>query len=209
MVQAVFYGDSVVTGWRGVDPRDRWSAIVSSQLGWSELNIAADGVGFVRRRGRDRSDDGRPLGLLETVLASPADYCIVSLGFNDAVISRSHEQPLRRAIRRDLTLLTRRFGPGRLAVMDLYSPFSVDYPPGWLAVRCFLRTEAAQLGLQLVPGLTDVIREDPSWLHEDGIHPNVYGHAALAASAIHALERTFHDTTATTTSHAPSISDIR
>ncbi|MGN7191730.1 hypothetical protein [Curtobacterium sp. MCBA15_004] len=65
MPTVVFYGDSIVTGWRGISsPNKRWTTIVSERLGWRELNLAINGVGFVRRRGADRTDDGEALGLL-------------------------------------------------------------------------------------------------------------------------------------------------
>jgi hypothetical protein len=81
VMNVAFYGDSIVTGWRGISAPDRrWSSIVASELGWRELNFAMNGLGFVRWRGPDKTHTGEPLGLLADVLASDADACVVALG---------------------------------------------------------------------------------------------------------------------------------
>lgn len=178
-----FYGDSIVTGWRGISrTENRWSTIVAKRLGWGALHFAIDGVGFVRRRGIDRSDDGATLGLLSDVLASGADACVVALGVNDSVIVLGREDDVRAAIARDLEALHGRFPSGRLAVLDLYSPYGTDYPPGWRAVRRILDEETRRVGLSLVPGLATAINRSPALLCSDGVHPNDRGHAALAAA---------------------------
>ena len=178
-----FYGDSIVTGWRGISTRNkRWTTIVSDRLGWCELNFAINGVGFVRRRGADRTDDGEALGLLSDVLASGADGCVVALGGNDSVIVLGREDEVRAAVARDLEALVQHFPDGALAVLDLYSPYGVEYPPGWRAVRQILQEQTLRVGLQLIPGLGTAIKHDAALLCPDGVHPNDAGHAALADS---------------------------
>ena len=191
-LRVAFYGDSIVTGWRGISsPGRRWSSLVSAALGWRELNVAENGLGFVRWRGPDRTHDGTPLGLVADVVESDAEACVVALGGNDSVVVADLGPEVRAAIERDLDVLLDRFGAGRLAVMDLYSPFADVYPPGWRRVRGLLEEAAGARGLQLVPGLTDAVRADASLLCEDGVHRDDAGHAALAATVTPQLRSVF------------------
>lgn len=191
-MKVAFYGDSIVTGWRGISSPDcRWSSGVASRLGWQELNFAVNGLGFVRWRGPERTHSGEPLGLLADVLASDAEACVVALGANDSVIVAEMPAQVRMAIERDLSLLLDRFGSERLVVMDLYSTFADNYPPGWRTVRELLGTVARSHGLELVPGLTDTIRMDLALLCSDEVHPNDEGHAALARAVTPHLRHAF------------------
>jgi lysophospholipase L1-like esterase len=190
MVKVAFYGDSIVTGWRGISaPERRWSSIVASELGWQELNVAMNGLGFVRWRGPNKTDTGAPLGALADVLASDADVCIVALGCNDAVLVHEMRDEVKTAIDRDLRLLLDRFRRNNLIVMDLYSKFADEHPPGWRAVRGLLEEAVHEQGLSLTPGLSQAIRLDFSLLCGDQAHPNDQGHAALAQAALPHLRR--------------------
>ncbi|MGZ4571845.1 MAG: SGNH/GDSL hydrolase family protein [Blastococcus sp.] len=191
-MKVAFYGDSIVTGWRGISSAERrWSSIVSAALGWQELNIAVDGLGFVRWRGPDRTHSGEVLGVLTDVLDSDADACVVALGGNDSVVVADLHDGVRTAIERDLAMLVDRFGRHRVAVLDLYSPFADEKPPGWRAVRALLESAVHEHGLHLVPGLTDAVRQDPGLLCADGVHPNDAGHAALASAVTPHLRSVF------------------
>jgi lysophospholipase L1-like esterase len=182
MPKVAFYGDSIATGWHGISATDcRWTSLVSKYLGWTELNFAIDGLGFVRRRGPGGIDDGTPVGLIADITGSDADACVVALGLNDSVIVHDHQEQVRAAIARDLRRLKSRFGSA-LVVMDLYSRFAGDHPPGWRKVRQLLTDEAARVGLELTSGMPTVINDDTALLCPDGIHPNDAGHAALARS---------------------------
>jgi lysophospholipase L1-like esterase len=190
VVRVAFYGDSIVTGWRGISaPELRWSSIVASELGWQELNVAMDGLGFVRWRGPDKTNAGEPLGVLGDVLASDADACIVALGCNDAVLVHEMRDEVETAIARDLDLLLDRFHSNNVIVMDLYSKFADEHPPGWRAVRGLLEGAVLARGLSLTPGLSQAIRLDLSLLCDDQVHPNDQGHAALAQAALPHLRR--------------------
>lgn len=182
-MKVAFYGDSIVTGWRGISAADRrWSSLTSAALRWHELNMAVNGLGFVRWRGPDRTHSGEVLGVLTDVLDSGADACVVALGGNDSVVVADLHDEVRTAIERDLALLVDRFGRDRLAVLDLYSPFAAEKPPGWRAVRALLETAVHGQGLRLVPGLADTVRRNPELLCADEVHPNDAGHAALATA---------------------------
>jgi len=199
-----FYGDSITTGHRSISsPTKRWSARVSARYGWTELNCARGGLGFVRWRGERPADDaprehtGEPLGLLADVLSSDAAACVVALGCNDSVLTRIDidagerlwAPQIRRAIERDLDLLLGRFGRERLAVLDLYRLFPVDtsalpadddrLPPGWLRVRAELEPAATERGIPLIDATAAEIHRGGCF-GEDGIHPNDDGHALLA-----------------------------
>ena len=186
--RVAFYGDSIVTGWRGISsPNRRWTSIVSKSLGWEEVNIARNGVGFVRRRGEDRADDGMPLGLLGEVLNSRTDLVVVALGGNDSVIVNDRYDDIQSAIVRDLRMLVDMFGQCRVVVLDLYSPHGEEKPPGWIAVRAFLKAATTDAGLLWLSGLDSAIGGDSALLCSDHVHPNDEGHAALARSIVGVL----------------------
>jgi lysophospholipase L1-like esterase len=210
-VKVVFYGDSIVDGWKAISsPERRWSTLVSEQLGWDELNVSRGGMGFVRWRSASRGEDGRrlhsadELGLLADVLDSDADACVVALGGNDQMLLREDRlsgedrwRPLiAHAIERDLRMIVERFGAENTVVLDLYTWWAEgEESPGWRAARELLVGGGAVHGLDLVPGLRTPLVARPELLGADGIHPNDDGHAALAASVLphlaHALGRDF------------------
>ncbi len=192
-----FYGDSITTGWHSISSLDqRWTARVSARYGWTELNCARGGMGFVRWRGErpapgaPRAHTGEPLGLLAEVLASDADACVVALGCDDSVLVRDDiatgterwAPQIRRAIERDLDLLLDRFRRDRLAVLDLYRLFPPDgggLPPGWLGVRHQLLPACAQRDIPVLDANAPRLH-DGGCYGADGVHPNDTGHAILA-----------------------------
>ena len=49
---ALFIGDSVTTGWQAIEkPTQCWTSLLCQALGWREINLGIDGLGFFARRG--------------------------------------------------------------------------------------------------------------------------------------------------------------
>lgn len=185
---AVFYGDSIVTGWRGTTyPRARWSSLVCDRLGWREVALAVDGMGYLRRRGPRDARGQRPPSATDTTLLDAAirlapDVVVLCLGINDVVLVDEHAEQVRDCVRRDLSRLAAEL-PGAPRVVTMYTPSAGLSPrarlvQGWVVDACD-RTGATWLGLGL-GGATHL-------LCEDGFHPNDAGHAALAEAILPTL----------------------
>lgn len=87
---ALFIGDSVTTGWQAIEkPTQRWTSLLCQALGWREINLGIDGLGFFARRGPALPDGTRAPAVANTELLKAAvrlqsQVIFVSLGLNDA-----------------------------------------------------------------------------------------------------------------------------
>lgn len=190
--EVVFYGDSVTTGWRGTtSPRSRWTSLVSDELGWREVNLAIDGMAFMRRRGPRPSidqactDDAEDTTLLDTAVRLAPDAVVVSLGANDAMLLEGNEQFVRASIERDLGRLRDEL-PGRPVVIAPYFAWS-HLPPKAGQIINWQRTTAEDFGHHFTDALLTPIEAAPEMLCDDGMHPNDRGHRALADSILPVL----------------------
>ena len=180
----VFYGDSIVTGWRGTSrPRARWSSLVSDELGWREVNLAVNGMGYFRRRGpRDATGERTPSAtdttLLDAAIRLEPDAVVVCLAANDVRFLPDHADEVRGAIERDLGRLAREL-PGRPVVVVTYYPV-VDLSPRGSAVNGWIVEAAERHGLSYVDAFRRAVDSNPALLCDDGVHPNDLGHRALA-----------------------------
>jgi lysophospholipase L1-like esterase len=189
-LKVAFYGDSIVRGMRGTSSGSvRWTTLVSEWVGWTELNFGADGLGFVARPTVSARRAGVRAEVLEEVVECDALACVVALGLNDSVLVGGRPEDVRRAMDDDFARLVDRFGRDGVLVMDLYSPFGRQFPPGWTRVRQLLRDEARASGLRFLPGMATAIGGRAELLHEDGLHPNDAGHRSLALAVWSSLER--------------------
>ena len=185
---AVFLGDSVTTGWRGLShPRNRWTSLVCEHQRWREVNLAADGLGFFARRGGhlpggQRSPSCRDSTWLEAVLRCEPDVVTVSLGLNDAAFLPSQRELVEQAIDHDLTFISTRLR-GASVIIAPYFP-SLETGPRFQAIHRLVHERATSLGLTSTDALTTAISGDEDRLAIDGIHPDDAGHAQMARAMI-------------------------
>lgn len=181
---AVFYGDSIMTGWRGTtSPERRWPSVVCRRLGWRETTLAIDGMGYVRRRGpRDATGVPTPSAtdttLLDAVVRLSPDVVVVCLGANDLQLLDLHGDDVEAAVRRDLTRLGAEL-PDAQVVVTTYFPVAALSDRAqrlhrWVTDTC--RDE----DLRYVEAFRLAIDGDARLLCDDGVHPNDDGHLALA-----------------------------
>jgi len=180
----VFYGDSIVTGWRGTTrPRARWSSLVSDELGWREVNLAIDGMGYYRRRGpRDATGERAPSAtdttLLDAAIRLEPDAVVVCLAANDIRFLPDHADEVRGAIERDLTRLREELS-GRPVLVVTYYPV-VELSPRGTVINGWIAETAERLGLHYVDAFRRVIDSNADLVCDDHTHPNDAGHRALA-----------------------------
>jgi lysophospholipase L1-like esterase len=180
----VFYGDSIVTGWRGTTrPRARWSSLVSDELGWREVNLAVDGMGYFRRRGpRDATGEAAPSAtdttILDAVIRLDPDAVVVCLAANDIRFLPEHADEIRGAVERDLARLRDEL-PARPILVVTYYPV-VQLSERATLINGWIAGTAERLGLQYVDAFRRVMDGNRSLLCDDDTHPNDDGHRALA-----------------------------
>ncbi|MBB6629372.1 SGNH/GDSL hydrolase family protein [Nocardioides sp. KIGAM211] len=190
---AVFYGDSIVTGWRGTTtPTARWTGLVCAELGWRGVDLAVDGMGWFRRRGpRDTAGELTPSAtdttLLDAAIHLAPDVVVTCLAANDAGFVDHHADEIRASMRRDLIRLRNEL-PGVPVVVTAYVPARAT-SQRLTTVLDWLVATAKELGLVHAEDSAHAVGDDPDLLCDDGIHPNDAGHAALAASVLPTLRR--------------------
>ncbi|HEU4567020.1 MAG TPA: SGNH/GDSL hydrolase family protein [Marmoricola sp.] len=188
---AVFYGDSLVTGWRGTTrPEARWSDLVCERLGWREVPLAVDGMGYLRRRGPRDAQGQRPPSTTDTTLLDAAirlapDVVVVCLGINDVVLVDERPDDVHAGIRRDLSRLPGEL-PGVPVVVTMYAP-SEELSAAASLVEGWVVDECVRSGLRYVQRFGRAVGGDPDLLCDDGFHPNDAGHAALAEAILPTL----------------------
>lgn len=185
----VFYGDSISTGWRGIStPRARWTSLVSDELAWREVNLSIDGMAFLRRRGARPSAEQPPTDsaddttLLDAAIRLAPAAVIVSLGANDSMLLEGNEDRIRASLHRDFRKLRDEL-PGRPVVVAPFFSWS-QLPPKTGQIVAWEKEAAGEYGHLFLDALLTPIEADPSMLSEDGIHPNDWGHRALADSVL-------------------------
>lgn len=182
---AVFYGDSIVTGWRGTtSPHQRWPAIVCDRLAWRETTLALDGMGYFRRRGpRDANGDREPSAsdttLLDAAIRLEPDVLIVCLGANDLQFVDDHAVQIEHATRRDLMRLSTDLPDSTAVVVTTYFPTTQLSLRAQRIENCVVQA-CREHGLTYVEAFRSVIGGDRRLLCDDGVHPNDEGHHALA-----------------------------
>lgn len=188
---AVFYGDSVVTGWRGTTrPGARWTSLVCERLGWREVALAVNGMGYLRRRGPRDAQGERALSTTDTTLLDAAirlapDVVVVCLGVNDVPLVDEHADEIRGCIRRDLSRLAAEL-PGVPTVVTTYSP-TEELSPEASLVHGWVSDECARLRMPYVERFRRALGGAAHLLCDDGFHPNDAGHAVLAQAILPTL----------------------
>lgn len=180
----VFYGDSIVTGWRGTThPRARWSSLLSDELGWREVNLAINGMGYFRRRGPRAAVDRYEPSATDTTLLDAAirlepDAVVVCLAANDIRMLPEHAGEIRGAIERDLSRLRDEL-PGRPILVVTYFTH-IELSERGTLINGWIADTADRLGLHYVDAFRRAIDSNDALLCDDHTHPNDDGHRALA-----------------------------
>lgn len=188
---AVFYGDSIVTGWRGTTrPRARWPSLVCDELGWREIALAINGMGYYRRRG-PRNDAGElspsssDTTLLDAAIRLAPDVVVVCMGANDMRFVGDHGNAIRSSVRRDLSRLCSQL-PDAAVVVTTYFPVSALTAEA-AVIHDWITSTCRELHLVYVEDFRLAVSGSPDLLCDDGVHPNDAGHAALADAILPTL----------------------
>lgn len=186
-----FYGDSITTGHRSISsPEKRWSSLVCAELGWREVNIAIDGMGFYRNRGpRDvqgrLTDSADDTTLLDTVIRLRPDAVVVCLSANDLGFMDEMPEVITQCTRRDFDKLATEL-PGTPVVAVTYFPGTQLSHRG-LGIVANVENACTATGATYVDAFRHVVDGNTALVNDDGVHPNDEGHRLLADSILPSL----------------------
>jgi lysophospholipase L1-like esterase len=179
-LRAVFFGSSTTEGSGASRPDRRWTSILSSGLGWIEVNRGLSGSTLTDLRGSVPSGEER---WREAVAGEPADLVLVMYGTNDALARvplgdpetpgtfRHAAAAVVRGIRAalpDATVVVLTPQPNR-ATAATREPYDAA-----------LAEAAAAAGAVFLPAGSAFAEERLADLSADALHLNDAGHAALA-----------------------------
>lgn len=176
-----FYGDSYTRGTGASSPDLRWSTIICTDRGWTEINRSENGLGFVNRRaGMGPGLDDIPA----QVIRDEPDIVFVTMGLNDNFSYDRAAAEIRATIDSDLDRLRQGLPRARIIVVEPFwytadRPESVDVIIGWV------RDAAERIGADHIAGASRWLDghyadDADSWMADDGLHPNDVGYARIA-----------------------------
>lgn len=171
---AAFYGDSYTLGTGALDPTDRWSTVICSERGWTEVNPSVNGLGFVNNRDQLMGED-----LVDQVIAADPDIVFVTMGLNDNFSWPERADDIHAAIDADLERLHGALPGARFIVVQPFW-YTDEQPDSLLTISGWVQDAAADIGADYIDGAKDWIRGHPEWMAADGLHPNDDGYAAMA-----------------------------
>jgi lysophospholipase L1-like esterase len=176
-----FYGDSYTRGMGASSADKRWSTLICAERGWTEINRAENGLGFVNRR----ASMGPGLDDIPAqIIRDEPDIVVVTMGLNDNFSYDSAAAEIRATIDSDLDRLRQGLPDARIVVVEPFwwtadRPASVDVIIGWV------HDAAERIGAVHIAGASHWLdghyADDPdSWMAGDGLHPDDVGYAHIA-----------------------------
>lgn len=169
-----FYGDSYTRGTMASSPAKRWSTIVCRDHGWREFNPSMNGLGFVRNRLIFGRGD-----LPDQIIRQHPDVVIVTLGLNDNFAYAVAASAIHKQIGADLRRMKSALPRARFVVVEPFW-YADARPPSVGIIAGWVRSAAADIGADYIPGASRWIEGHPEWLAADGLHPNDIGYARIA-----------------------------
>lgn len=173
-----FYGDSYTLGTGASDPAKRWSSVIAAERGWNEFNYSVNGLGFVNHRQSTPPDYGPEDGVSRSIAADP-DILFVTMGLNDNFSMPDRADDVRAAIRTDFATLRAALPDARIVVIEPFW-YTDDRPDSLTQIIDWVRSEAAVIDADFIPGASHWIEGHPEWMAADGLHPNDDGYAEMA-----------------------------
>lgn len=178
-----FFGDSYSAGTGATKPSNRWTSVVSADLGWRENNFALGGTGYIATSSTNGCGKDYCPTYIEVIQALGSDsikpdYVVISGGRNDG---RSLPDQFPRI--RETYAAAQALWPDARVIVT--SPlWDSTAAPGWLTEGvATTRAAADELGA-LFLDLGQPLGGRPDLITADGVHPNDDGYAAVASTFI-------------------------
>ncbi|MCE1174091.1 MAG: polysaccharide biosynthesis tyrosine autokinase [Propionibacteriales bacterium] len=180
--KAVFIGDSMVSGVGGGGTK--WTTLVSSGMGWSEVNLGRGGTGYVT------SSDAKGCGLsycptfaemADAAIAEKPDVVVISGGVNDGTNSVST------AANALFANLKKGLPNAQIIVLSPLGQATV-YPDALKQAAAEVKAAAQANGVRYV-AVGNPLEGHPEWFTADGLTPNADGYKKLAAAILSAIKK--------------------
>ncbi|WP_129785076.1 SGNH/GDSL hydrolase family protein [Promicromonospora panici] len=176
---ALFVGDSYTVGQGASSSAKRWSTLVADEMGWTELNVAQGGTGYV-----SRSVKIPKLSYGEQLRAAPkkgVQVVVIAGGQNDFPELREDPERVFSTVARAFELAHQRFPDAEIVAVGPSTPWDIGLEARALdsAVRAAAEKQEATYVSLLDP---DVVPD--RFVHSDGIHVTDKGYAAIAHRVI-------------------------
>ncbi|MFC8801708.1 SGNH/GDSL hydrolase family protein [Promicromonospora sp. NPDC057138] len=176
---ALFVGDSYTVGQGASSPAKRWSTLVAREMGWTELNVAQGGTGYI-----SRSATIPKLSYGEQLRAAPAagvDVVVIAGGQNDFPELGTTPEQVFSAVSRAFKTAHQRFPDAEIIAVGPSTPWDIGLEARALdsAVRAAAEQQEATYVSLLDP---DVVLN--KFVGPDGIHVTDRGYAAIAHRVI-------------------------
>jgi lysophospholipase L1-like esterase len=176
----VFLGDSYTEGWGASDPSLRWSALVSDEADWVEVNRGQGGTGFVTTAGAGtcRMDECPTyVDRVQAVVDVRPDIVVIAGGQNDIMALDSDPDSVRAAIVTTYEEIREGLPQARIIAVgpSMAQPGNelIEKMDGWV------QAAAESVGADYV-SLIDPVTIEPDMVSVDGVHVNDEGHRAIA-----------------------------
>jgi hypothetical protein len=186
---AIFLGDASVAGAGASTPEARWSAVVSSAIGWQEVNQARPGTAYgftVGPDGCDGADECRSYSeAIPQAVSNAPGVVVVGGGVGDP-----DSDPLEVTATVKSVYEAVRIGLPDARVIAV-GPWSGERATSdaTLALDAAVRSAADSVGATYVSLITPPVLDTATMVTRDGTQLNDAGHAAIAARVLAALGR--------------------
>jgi lysophospholipase L1-like esterase len=179
-VTALFVGDSYTEGVGLATPRqERWSALVSSAQGWTEVNAGCSGSGYTRQGLLCGTTFEERIASLTNV---EPDVVVIWGGVNDAGATSDHAAT---AASDTIAAYAQAFPGAQLIVLNAVY-FASPEPEPVAAINATLPAAVREASGRWVD-IGPLLAENPGLIGQDGLHPNAGGHKAIADALLAAL----------------------
>lgn len=177
---AAFLGDSYTEGIGASGQENRWSTLVSLELGWEEMNHGISGTGYATN-----AQGPGYANRLDDVIADNPDVVVVSGGQNDFSTYQFDPQGTLQAISSVYEELRAELPDAEIIAVGPSTPSAVDQTV--FALDAAVQEAAESVDATYVSLLDpDVFTLD--MIQPDGVHVDDAGHAAIAERVINAVE---------------------
>lgn len=185
---ALFIGDSYSAGTGAEQTGQRWTSIVSKEMGWSQENRALGGTGYATEAGREGCGmEECPAYLArfeQTAEDVQADVVVISGGQNDFSTYRDDPHEVERSIHDFYAQVSETYPEADVIVVGPSSPWQIN--DAARGVDAAVREAAGSIEAKYI-SLLDPNVIEPRMLIEDRAHVNNDGHAAIAKRVLGAL----------------------
>lgn len=172
---ALFVGDSYTVG-QSASTERRWSTVVAREMGWTEVNVAVGGTGFVSSDAElSRLSYAQQIAAVDD--PRRFDVVLIAGGQNDFDELRDEPGPVFEAVSSTYAAAQKRFPDARIIAVGPSTPWDIGLEAR--AIDSAVRAAAEESDATYVSLLDPNVVRD-KFVSKDGVHVTNQGHRAIA-----------------------------